>query len=379
LLRESKGVFRATLRWAWVYFLYITGLIWWARRCVARRGAIIVLTFHRVLSRSEQKLSNSLAGIVVGKETFDSLARYVSSRYEIVNLGKGEPNWPPGNHRARIAFTFDDGWADNARLAFPIARQYGIPLAVFICPGRVGQEGAFWPERVAALWRAAQQVEGLRNQLATLLARFVPDGPTRTPAGIGGPEMARLIEELKSWQPKKRDWLIAQMAEVVETGSGMRQSAAVDATMGWGDIRFLAENGVTFGSHTQNHQILTCIPLNEVKHEIETSKRVIEQTLGSDCALFSYPNGNFSPQVKELVARAGYRFAFSTRTGAWTRECDRWLVPRINVWEGMLVGPWGRFSRVACEYALFWKAYRSLRSGDRISAATAAVMKPSGP
>ena len=79
--------------------------------------------------------------------------------------------------------------------------------------------------------------------------------------------------------------------------------------------------------------------------------------------LFSYPNGDYSEQVRELVAQAGYKFAFlNQEPGVWTRDCDPFLIPRVNVCEYHLVDAKGDFSPLIFDYAVVWSAARGLLS-----------------
>ena len=50
-----------------------------------------------------------------------------------------------------MAITFDDGYADNAKLAGPILEGLGMPATFFITAGVVGSGREFWWDRLANL------------------------------------------------------------------------------------------------------------------------------------------------------------------------------------------------------------------------------------
>jgi peptidoglycan/xylan/chitin deacetylase (PgdA/CDA1 family) len=351
---------RALVRWLWISFLYATGLLWWAKRRLAAQGGIVVLTFHRVLPDAEFARTNSPKGMAVRQRTFACLAEHLARHCAVIPLGEDDPVWARGASKPRVALTFDDGWADNATAVFPINRQRGLPWTIFICPERVGRHFPYWPERVFALWRAAER----RGVMGRLLEAFA-NGANHKPGGAHRPREGQMaesvIERLKTLSPEERDLAIGRMKEAVDvTGDAMAGSDSfIDATMRWREIEALASRGVTFGSHTLSHPILTGVPRSEAQQEIAGSKLAIEQKLRRECRLFAYPNGDWSAEVRQLVAEAGYELAFANRPGAWTRDTDRFVIPRTNIWEGSLVGPSGRFSRLAFEYAAFWKAVRA--------------------
>jgi peptidoglycan/xylan/chitin deacetylase (PgdA/CDA1 family) len=131
--------------------------------------------------------------------------------------------------------------------------------------------------------------------------------------------------------------------------------------MTWEQVRKLDDQGVRFGSHTSTHEILTVIPLAQAEAEIAGSRKRIEQKLGKPCLLFSYPNGDCSDNVRKLVQGAGYEFAFLNQApGVWTRDCDPYLVPRVNICEYHLVDARGRFSPLIFDYAVVWNAAKGL-------------------
>ncbi|TAL08195.1 MAG: hypothetical protein EPO02_13490 [Nitrospirae bacterium] len=69
------------------------------------------------------------------------------------------------------------------------------------------------------------------------------------------------------------------------------------------------------GSHTISHPLLTRIPLEQAKVEIEQSKLILEEIFEQDINSFSYPRGYSNPAIQEAVVEAGYLSARSTLVG----------------------------------------------------------------
>jgi peptidoglycan/xylan/chitin deacetylase (PgdA/CDA1 family)/glycosyltransferase involved in cell wall biosynthesis len=69
---------------------------------------------------------------------------------------------------------------------------------------------------------------------------------------------------------------------------------------------------VSIGAHTRTHPRLTRIPADAAREEVEGSKAELEESLGIDIALFSYPYGNNDEEVRGIVADAGFSAACTT-------------------------------------------------------------------
>jgi peptidoglycan/xylan/chitin deacetylase (PgdA/CDA1 family) len=331
----SRSALRAHGKVFWAGLLRASGMLSLARKWVQRHG-VIVLTFHRVLTDSELQQTASLGGMIVRDRTFADFLQYASRHCEFANLEQ-EPDWK-SNGKLKLAVTFDDGWADNAERVYPITSQHHAPFVIFIVPEKTGTALPFWPERTAAALDRIPAVNGSRR----------------------ADSIGRAIEELKTLPAMERESRISQM---LGSGGPLESSAAVDKTMTWEQIAELHARGVTFGSHTSTHEILTTLPAAKAEQEIVASRKAIQQKLGGSCQLFSYPNGNYSEQVRDLVAQAGYKFAFLDQDpGVWTRDCDPFLIPRVNVCEYHLVDANGNFSPLIFDYAVVWSAARGLLS-----------------
>ena len=325
---------RARSKVFWAGLLRFSGILSLAKTWVRRRGAI-VLTFHRVLGDADLQHTASLPGMVVRQETFNSFLRYAAEKCEFMDLSC-DPDWRPSS-RLKLAVTFDDGWSDNASTAFPIAQNHRAPMLIFIVPAKMGTALPFWPERAASV-----------------LEQSVGAGSHGADRGY----VEQQIENLKGLPAAVRNQRLGQL--VAEHGESS-SSPQVDTTMTWEQAARLQGGGVIFGSHTVTHEILTVIPLTQAEEEIAGSRMRIEQKLETPCRLFSYPNGDCSNDVRDLVMHAGYSFAFLNQDpGVWTHDCDPYLIPRVNVCEYHMVNAKGKFSPLIFEYAVVWSAAKGL-------------------
>ncbi|MFA5146142.1 MAG: polysaccharide deacetylase family protein [Candidatus Omnitrophota bacterium] len=88
--------------------------------------------------------------MTISPEIFEKQMKYLrDKRYnvvpieEAVSLMNGEKR-PPAN---TVAITFDDGYKNNYNYAYPILKKYGIPAAIFVVTGLVGEENFMdWDE-----------------------------------------------------------------------------------------------------------------------------------------------------------------------------------------------------------------------------------------
>ncbi|HKV91086.1 MAG TPA: polysaccharide deacetylase family protein [Candidatus Angelobacter sp.] len=332
LLTRSES--RARIKALWAGLLRVSGVLPLAKSWVRRKGAL-VLTFHRVLTDDDLKQTASMLGMLVREKTFADFLAYAAKKCEFMDLSR-DPDWQPGS-RLKLAVTFDDGWSDNASIAYHIARKHQAPIAIFIVTNKLGETLPFWPER------AVSALNGM--------AASSEQGKSRS-------HIEETIEELKRLPASERNQRIEQM---VAEHPNTQVSSAVDQTMSWEQVAQLHHGGVTFGSHTCTHEILTTIPPAEAKEEIAASREHVKEKLSAPCRLFSYPNGDWSECVRELVKQSGYKFAFlNQQPGIWTKSCDPYLIPRVNVCEYHLVDPKGNFSPLTFEYAVIWSAAKGL-------------------
>lgn len=215
--------------------------------------------------------------------------------------------------RNPIVLTFDDGYANNYKLAFPMLQAYGIPATVFLTTGFIDRKvflgcdwidyiafnssspkpGFRWRDRVMAV--EAQQPQGKEN-LCVRLSRYYKSLPY--------PDAREFLDALQAHSDLEYSW------HAIPPGL---------EPLGWEEIRTMRKSGlISFGSHTYSHPILARCSGEVQKFELFEAKRRIESELGEECRYFAYPNGmsaDFTDVTKSLVAEAGYSIALTAETG----------------------------------------------------------------
>jgi len=111
----------------------------------------------------------------------------------------------------------------------------------------------------------------------------------------------------------------------------------------WEEVGTMRRAGLTIGSHTRRHVILTAESDAVVADELTASRRRIESALGAPVRHFAYPDGQFNPGIVRAVAAAGYELGVTTCRHR-DPEYPRLTVPRRVLWEHSTVDAALRFS-----------------------------------
>src|SRR5882724_10833522 len=133
------------------YYSGLTGLIarWFPRR------RPIILCAHRIVSGEDPFFPGIL------QERFAADLAYLTRHHRVLPLGEvvaavlNERPLP----RGAVAITFDDGFADNFHLAYPILRRHRLPATIFLVAESVERERLPWPERVVYLLQSTRRTK----------------------------------------------------------------------------------------------------------------------------------------------------------------------------------------------------------------------------
>jgi len=102
--------------------------------------------------------------------------------------------------------------------------------------------------------------------------------------------------------------------------------------MSWDQIREVAENNfVTIGNHSHSHEYLIDWDINKIKSDLQTSIRIFKKELGYSPKVFSYPFGEYSSDLKNIVSDLKFEFAFGQHSGVIDPTKDLLELPRFPI------------------------------------------------
>lgn len=271
------------------------------------RGRLAVLMYHGVV--------DAPPGVAdwcfIGCEAFRAQVAYLKRHFRLLALSEASAALDEGGVDGPAAvLTFDDGFRNNCDAALPVLREFDAPATVFLTTDLVGTADTVW---FCRLLRALARTR--RTALDWGGARYDLSGPA--PKAEASARLQALLKRLpKPWLDAALSKLCARLGvepgEPVEEGSPYRM---LDS----GAVREMLRSGlVEFGAHTRTHAVLSLLPPEAQRREIEGSLGAVRRLTGRPCALFAYPNGgpsDYDAVTLRLLARAGVRLAATSIPG----------------------------------------------------------------
>lgn len=301
----------------------IAGLYdWSAIHRYRHRGKVLVLAYHRVLSHEVLRRQWVQPGMYVLADVFDQQMECVRRHFHVLGFPELLERWRTKDWdqaQRYCVITFDDGWLDNYVSAFPVLKRYGIPATIFLPTDYIGTNQWFWPDKLCYLMKCARCEGGRAGEGAAVRAvlQRIP-GIDENQCNVvmsAKPDMAdeicdEVIERCKQLPLETVTRLIDSLAEALEATVPNER-----VIMNWDEVAHMSRNGITFGSHSCSHRILTTLTRPEIEMELENSKKALVERQVNYVPVFCYPNGNTTADIQRLVEGSGYVAATGVRAG----------------------------------------------------------------
>ena len=292
---------------AWIYYLSRTHL-------VHHRGKVTILLYHRVLSEEDLKKQFVQPGMYVLHDVFEKHMQFLKEHFQLISLRdlldfRGSKPWD--TRQRYCVITFDDGWLDNYLYAYPILKKYQIPATIFLTTALIGTRHWFWPDKLGYLLRyccLASALEEQKEYIRALSARY---------GWLAELAVEPRIEQIDSIIELCKELPDEEIEECIET---MRRVLGLElpherVLLNWEEVEEMSQFGISFGSHSCTHRILTKLPRTEIRQEIEVSLHTLREKQINHIPVFCYPNGDYTPEIAQQVQAAGYEAAVGNRLG----------------------------------------------------------------
>ncbi|HIF62307.1 MAG TPA: polysaccharide deacetylase [Candidatus Pelagibacter sp.] len=102
--------------------------------------------------------------------------------------------------------------------------------------------------------------------------------------------------------------------------------------MTWEQIRKLESNNfVEIGNHSHSHEYLVDWDNNKIKSDLNESIKIFNKELGYSPIVFSYPFGEYSNDLKKIIADLNFKFAFGQHSGVIDLTKNFLELPRFSI------------------------------------------------
>jgi peptidoglycan/xylan/chitin deacetylase (PgdA/CDA1 family) len=324
------GALKSTIRTVAAGAFYASSMYRWRHQ-----GKVIVLTYHRVLSRDEVCRQFVQPGMYVLDTVFAQHMTFVKDNFTVLSFQQLLDLWQNNrwsDHTRYCVITFDDGWLDNYFHAYPILKRLDIPATIFLPTDYVGSHEWFWPDQLSLLLQIVNErnakIEHLKV-IEAVLSRFLNGEGRMFVEALARQELVidLMIERCKHLPIERTRELVTTLA--AELGVSLPQDRVI---VNWDEVREMSRYGISFGSHSCSHRILTTITPEDVSQELVASRQALLEQGVSYVPVFCYPNGNSDHQIQKQVQACGYEAAVGVRIGVeGRRPRNRYAINRVGI------------------------------------------------
>jgi peptidoglycan/xylan/chitin deacetylase (PgdA/CDA1 family) len=289
-----------------------------------RRRRLLILCYHGISLTDEHEWNPALymsAGMLAAR-----LAAVRRCGCNVLALGEAIERLYQGTLPDRaVALTFDDGYFDFLRRAWPLLQEYGYPVTVYLPTLRcehnlpimnVLVSYMLWQRRDRSL--TAPEVPGLGDVTYPLAS-----------AAQRAAVLRRITDALDPADPDPEERDVAARAVARKLGLDYDRFAAerVLTLMNPSEVADLAARGLDVQLHTHRHRT----PENDERfvEEIRENRQRIEAMTGRAAVHFCYPSGVYRQSYLPLLSAERVVSATTTKPGIVDPSTNPLLLPRF--------------------------------------------------
>lgn len=240
------------------------------------------------------------------EEVFEQHIQFYKSNFDVISIEELESlsqSTTKFNHKFAIV-SFDDGYIDNYELAYPILKSHQTPAIFFIATDFIDKDILPWWDEIAYLVKLSKketiQLSGWDKSLSI-------------PNSNKCHAIKSILQTIKIDASKTMHDKIV----LLKLALGIDKDFITpheNLFVTWDMLREMKNNGMSIGSQSCSHHIMSHLSNNEQTNEAKNSKERINNELGGNISSFAYPVGGkeaFTLETEKILSETGYAFGFS--------------------------------------------------------------------
>lgn len=242
------------------------------------------------------------------KQWFQNIIETLIKNYHIIGLKELEDYYYNDKSiKNSCHITIDDGDISFYKNAFPILKNFNVPVSVYVSPLNATERLNFWFQEIVDY-----DATGL-NEIISKEFNYKLDHQS--------------MSEIKSFLKTLKINEILRIINLYQKKTAVPPKLPMN--MNEKQIIELSNSGlVEFGAHTLNHPCLVNEKNEVASYEILESIDRLSNILNKEISSFVYPNGDYGEREIAILKSKGIKLAFTTERGKLSNMDDPLKIPR---------------------------------------------------
>jgi peptidoglycan/xylan/chitin deacetylase (PgdA/CDA1 family) len=279
----------------------------------------VIFLFHGVIERQRHKVRNYTKKHLTKDEFAAALRSLLDAGGRPISMDQIAARTEPTDRA--FAITFDDGFANNLKVAAPVLDDLKIPATFYVTSDFIDSNRMSWIDRIE--WAVEQRAAAeLRVPWGTI--RFADDAGKRA-------ALDEIRLRIKGHCALSPDDIASDIQSQLDLPETWRSDDALDRKMTWNEVKELSKS-FAVGGHTHTHAILSFLDRDALEFEVATPLTMLKERAQIDTCHFSYPEGLlhcYSPEVIDCLKRHGIKICPTAEDGENDRETDLFHLKRV--------------------------------------------------
>jgi peptidoglycan/xylan/chitin deacetylase (PgdA/CDA1 family) len=284
----------------------------------------LILNYHGVVKQTNLSLSVNH----MSESDFEKQMTFFSKNFNILSeedfFKKLKSN--DRSQKKSLLITFDDGYENNYKYAFPILKKLKIPALIFPVTSLIDSKNQTWYD-IIDLTKDNFNSETQLNRLENIAANF---GLTKDYSRFS---ISVLKTFLKTLNPNAKQDFFKEYYNIIDH-SIFENHSYYDfwKILSTNQIKEMNESGlISFGSHTFNHPNLDQLKPDLILSELKDSKLQLEQIVGKTISSIAFPDGAYNNDVIEIAKKLNYDKLYAVQFKNESDILDEELFNRFSI------------------------------------------------
>jgi peptidoglycan/xylan/chitin deacetylase (PgdA/CDA1 family) len=288
-----------------------------------RRQRLLILAYHGISLKDEHLWNSSqYMPAEVLRTRFELLKK---SNCAVLPLDEAVKRLYANDLPDRaVAITFDDGTSDFYRRAFPLIKEFGFPVTLYLTTFYTHYNRPVFDLMLSyLLWKGRDEILDLKEITAHESRIDLRDHASQ---GIALAEI-KAFARARKLSAEEKDALLASLAGQLKVDYDALIDQRIMHNLKPDEVKELAAGGIDVQLHTHRHR--TPMDRQLFLREIEDNRQSIQKMTGKHAEHFCYPSGVYDLAFLPWLKESGVVSATTCETGFASRSSNPLLLPRV--------------------------------------------------